>query len=191
MVLTPAILEPDFDLLGLDVGEDGALSDQLLPPQRAGLGALVVDPLQRLHLLGRVPHVLARVHLPARALLVHHQRHRSRPFALLFSLKGSTERQQKMTGPAEFTKCERPGQSGRLSAVAGSLGRGEPPISFMTIMSRAPSLPHALPPRPKQSSLVLVGNRERERTRDEEDGPCAVGLLSRDANFENFSLCFL
>jgi hypothetical protein len=59
----PAVLEPDLDLLGLDVAEDGAVPDKLLPAQRGGLGALVVHALQRLHLLRRVPHVLARVHV--------------------------------------------------------------------------------------------------------------------------------
>jgi hypothetical protein len=58
----PAVLEPDLDLLGVDAGEDGAVADQLLAAQRARLGALVVEPLQRLHLLRRVPHVLAGVH---------------------------------------------------------------------------------------------------------------------------------
>jgi hypothetical protein len=60
-IVIPAILEPDLDLLGLDVGENGALSDQLLPAQRAGLGALSIDSLERLHLLSRVPHILASV----------------------------------------------------------------------------------------------------------------------------------
>jgi hypothetical protein len=79
----PAVLEPDLDLLGLDVAEYGALPDELLPAQRAGLGALAVDPLERLHLLGRVAHVLARVHQrrPTRRRPVlaaprrHHGRH--------------------------------------------------------------------------------------------------------------------
>jgi hypothetical protein len=62
----PAVLEPDLDLLGLDVAEDGAVPDELLPAQRGWLGALAVDALQRLHLLRRVPHVLARVHVRRR-----------------------------------------------------------------------------------------------------------------------------
>lgn len=57
----PAILEPDFDLLGLDVGENGAVFDELLAANGAGLGALVVDTLQCLHLLVGVTHILSGV----------------------------------------------------------------------------------------------------------------------------------
>jgi len=80
----PAVLEPDLDLLGLDVAEYGALPDELLPAQRAGLGALAVDALELLDLLGGVAHVLARVHLrcptaarrrPVLASPDHHHRH--------------------------------------------------------------------------------------------------------------------
>jgi len=56
-----------------------------MPAQRAGLGALAVDALQRLHLLLRVPHVLARVHLGRGGgtrgeppLPARHHRHRRR-----------------------------------------------------------------------------------------------------------------
>jgi len=67
MMVIPAILEPDFDLLGVDVGENGALPDQLLPAQRAGLGALGIDPLERIDLLGRVPYILPGIKVPADA----------------------------------------------------------------------------------------------------------------------------
>jgi hypothetical protein len=80
--VSPAVLEPDLDLLGLDVAEYGAVPDDLLAAQRAGLGAVAVDPLEHLHLLGGVAHVLARVHLrrPGRRPVLaaprrHHGRH--------------------------------------------------------------------------------------------------------------------
>jgi hypothetical protein len=86
LMVIPAILEPDFDLLGVDVGENGALPDQLLPAQRAGLGALGIDPLERLDLFGRVPYILPRIKVPADAptaalsvLLSHHRHFLSRP----------------------------------------------------------------------------------------------------------------
>ncbi|RRT76348.1 hypothetical protein B296_00018591 [Ensete ventricosum] len=58
----PSVLEPDLDLLRLDVGEDRTFPYELLPSQGARLRALAVDPLERLHLLRRVPHVLPRIH---------------------------------------------------------------------------------------------------------------------------------
>jgi hypothetical protein len=85
---SPSILEPDLDLFGLDVCQDGALAQQLLPARGCGLGALSVHPFQRLHLLRRVPHVLARVHpalvvspaaVAAPAPHRHRGRHRRRP----------------------------------------------------------------------------------------------------------------
>lgn len=86
IMVIPAILEPDFDLLGVDVGENGALPDQLLPAQRAGLGALGIDPLERLDLFGRVPYILPRIKVPADAptaalpvLLSHHRHFLSSP----------------------------------------------------------------------------------------------------------------
>ena len=62
--MIPAILEPDLDLLGLDVGENGALSNQLLSTQRAGLWALRIDSLERLNLLSCVPYILASIKVP-------------------------------------------------------------------------------------------------------------------------------
>lgn len=55
----PSILEPDFDLFGLNVRENRALPNQLLPSQRARLWAFRVDSLQGLNLLWCVPHILA------------------------------------------------------------------------------------------------------------------------------------
>jgi hypothetical protein len=43
----PAVLEPEFDLLGVDSGEDGAVANELLAAQRAQLGALVLQSLGR------------------------------------------------------------------------------------------------------------------------------------------------
>jgi hypothetical protein len=59
----PAVLKPDFDLFGLNVGKNGTLPNELLPSQRARLWAFCVHPLQCLHLLWRIPHVLAGIHL--------------------------------------------------------------------------------------------------------------------------------
>ena len=110
----PAVLEPDFDLLGLDIREDRALTDQLLSSQGAGLWALGVDSLQGFHLLGGVPHVLAGVggrrHVLAHAaaataptsattlpvlplLLRHHHRHPAP--SSLFPSKISKENREK------------------------------------------------------------------------------------------------
>lgn len=55
----PAVLEPDFDLLRLDVGENGALPDQLLPAHGAGLGTLSIDSLKSFNLLSSVADILA------------------------------------------------------------------------------------------------------------------------------------
>ena len=59
MLSLPAILKPDFDLLGLDVGQNGTLADQLLPPQRARLRTLSINPFEGLDLLGRVPDIFS------------------------------------------------------------------------------------------------------------------------------------
>jgi len=59
----PAVLKPDFDLFGLNVGKNRTLPNELLPSQRARLWAFCVHPLQCLHLLWRIPHVLAGIHL--------------------------------------------------------------------------------------------------------------------------------
>ena len=47
--LLPLILEPDLDLLKFDIGEDGALPNQLLAVHRTGFWALMVEPLKGLH----------------------------------------------------------------------------------------------------------------------------------------------
>lgn len=64
----PAILKPDFDLFGLDVGQNGTVAYQLLPAQRTGLRALGVDPFERLDLLGGVPDVFPGVEVPVEAV---------------------------------------------------------------------------------------------------------------------------
>jgi hypothetical protein len=56
----PPVLEPDFDLLWLNVGQHRRLTDELLSSDGAGLGTLMIHPLQCLHLLVRVPHILPR-----------------------------------------------------------------------------------------------------------------------------------
>lgn len=58
----PPILKPNFNLLGLNVGEDRALSDQLLPAKRARLRALMIQPLKGFDLLRSVSNVLSGVH---------------------------------------------------------------------------------------------------------------------------------
>lgn len=79
--LLPAILKPYFDLLGLDVRQNGALSDQLLSSQGAGLGALSIDSFKRVHLLRGVPDILSTVskvlvYASVTAVSVLSQRHR-------------------------------------------------------------------------------------------------------------------
>jgi hypothetical protein len=56
----PPVLEPDFDLLWLNVGQHRRLTDELLSSDGAGLGTLMIHPLQCLHLLVCVPHILPR-----------------------------------------------------------------------------------------------------------------------------------
>ena len=63
LLAAPPVLEPDLDLLRLDVRQDRALPDQLLPPHRRRLRALRVHSLQRLHLLRRVADVLPALDL--------------------------------------------------------------------------------------------------------------------------------
>jgi hypothetical protein len=47
----PAVLEPDFDLFGLNVCKDGTILNELLAAYGAWLGTLMVHMLQSLHLL--------------------------------------------------------------------------------------------------------------------------------------------
>jgi len=61
--MIPSVLEPNFDLLRLDVGENGTLPDKLLAAHGAWLGAVMVEPFKSLNLLRRVPHILAVIHL--------------------------------------------------------------------------------------------------------------------------------
>jgi len=76
-------LEPNFNLLGLDVGKNRALSDQLLPSQGAGLRALSVNPFERFNLLRRVSDILAGVKMlvdaPTAAFSVVSHSHRHIP----------------------------------------------------------------------------------------------------------------
>lgn len=79
--LLPAILKPYFDLLGLDVRQNGALSDQLLPSQRARFRALSVYSFKGFHLFRRVPDILSvvskvLVYASTTALSVLRHRHR-------------------------------------------------------------------------------------------------------------------
>lgn len=65
----PSVLEPNFDLFRLDVGENGALPYKLLPAHGAGFGAIMVEPFERLNLLWRVPHVFTVIHCILTAIL--------------------------------------------------------------------------------------------------------------------------
>lgn len=72
-------MEPNFDLLGLDVGENRTFPYKLLTSHGAGFGAVVVEPLECLNLLGRVPHILAVIQyllitILARRTHTHHPR---------------------------------------------------------------------------------------------------------------------
>ena len=59
MLSLPAILKPDFDLLGFDIGQNGTLADQLLPPQRARLRTLGINPFEGFDLFARVPNIFS------------------------------------------------------------------------------------------------------------------------------------
>jgi hypothetical protein len=117
---SPAVLEPDLDLLGLDVAECGAVPDDLLAAQRAGLGAVAVDPLEHLHLLGGVAHVLARVHLrrPRRRPVLaaarrHHRRHLAGVSARggRESVAGGGGRRRSATATGDAKSCPRDGSA--------------------------------------------------------------------------------
>lgn len=56
----PSILKPDFDLLRLDIREDGTVFDQLLTAYGTRLGAFIVNALESFHLFIGVANVLAR-----------------------------------------------------------------------------------------------------------------------------------
>lgn len=64
----PSILKPDFDLLGLNVGKDRTILDELLAAYRAWFGTFMVYPLQSLHLLVCISHIFSR-HIHARIFL--------------------------------------------------------------------------------------------------------------------------
>jgi hypothetical protein len=61
-IIIPSILEPDLDLLRLNVSKYRALTQQLLPARGGWLGAIGIHPLKRLHLLRRVVHIFTGVH---------------------------------------------------------------------------------------------------------------------------------
>jgi len=54
----PSVLEPDFDLLWIHIGEKGAFSYQLLATKRWRLWALVIEAFQGFHLLPRISNIL-------------------------------------------------------------------------------------------------------------------------------------
>ena len=54
-------MEPNLDLFGFDVGENGTLSDELLTAKRTWFWTFMVEPLQCFHLFRCVPNVLAVV----------------------------------------------------------------------------------------------------------------------------------
>ena len=55
----PSVLEPNFDLFRLYVGEYGALLDELRAAYGAWLRTFIIHTLQRLHLLVGVANVFA------------------------------------------------------------------------------------------------------------------------------------
>ena len=61
LVNLPSVLEPNLDLFGFDVGENGTLSDELLTAKRTWFWTFMVEPLQCFHLFRCVPNVLAVV----------------------------------------------------------------------------------------------------------------------------------
>lgn len=58
----PSVLEPNLDLFGFDVGENGALSYELLAAEGTWFGAFMVEPFECFHLFGCIADVLAVVH---------------------------------------------------------------------------------------------------------------------------------
>jgi hypothetical protein len=65
-------LEPNFDLFGLNVGENWALPNELLAANGAGFGAIMIEPFQGFDLLRRVPDILAIVHDRLLTILAGH-----------------------------------------------------------------------------------------------------------------------
>ena len=57
-ICIPSVLEPNFDLFGLNVGEDRALADELLAANGAGFGAVMIEPLEGLNLLRCITDIL-------------------------------------------------------------------------------------------------------------------------------------
>lgn len=100
----PPILKPYFDLFGFNVGQNWTLENQLLPPQRAGLRTLRINPLQSLNLLSCVSDIFSSVNTTMLAnaptatlpMLLCHHRH------FCFSL----EKRKQCTISDNFENCE-------------------------------------------------------------------------------------
>ena len=71
----PSVLKPNFDLFGLDVGENRAFPDKLLPANGTGFGALVIEPLKGFNLLRRVTDIFPVVHHSLTILAGHCHHH--------------------------------------------------------------------------------------------------------------------
>lgn len=91
----PAILEPNFDLLWLDVCKNRTLSDQLLPSQRARFWALGVNSFERFHLLRRVSDILAGIKVlvdaatAAFSMVSHSHRHLPKNSKFCIGIRGN------------------------------------------------------------------------------------------------------
>ena len=88
------MLNPDFDLLGLDVRQNGTVADQLLSMQLARLRTLDINPFEGFHLLASVPDIFSGIEMPAHAitatlsvLMCHCHRHFTLEASLDLSLK--------------------------------------------------------------------------------------------------------
>lgn len=68
----PSVLEPDLDLFRLDVGENWALANKLLTPNRTRLWALMIEPLEGFNLLRCVSDILAIVNRTLFTILAGH-----------------------------------------------------------------------------------------------------------------------
>lgn len=93
----PSVLKPDFDLLGFNIGQKGAFSDQLLTAERRGFRTFWVNALQCLHLLRRVPYILpAAIQMPIYIVTTlmairhrHSHRHLIKVFDFLTGMRAS------------------------------------------------------------------------------------------------------
>lgn len=100
----PAILKPDFDLFGFNVWQNGTITDQLLPTQRAWLRTFGINPFERFNLLGGVPDVFSCIEMLIIAItaalsvlvLSHSHRHFRNPLQFVTHW---AEEEKKMKGP--------------------------------------------------------------------------------------------